>query len=140
MDIRDIIITIAILAVGGLLGGKNTKKTGRKQASAQKPRPAFAQPDEEYVQNEWSDENFVEDWEEPVEEKGVFGSSYFSYEDQPAEPVSRRSAEPVKQEPVKQEPVRLFDERQESIATVLGETFDLRKAFIYQTIMERVEC
>ncbi len=130
MDILDIIITIAILCVGGLLGGKNTKKTDRRQASSPRPRPAVEQNDEEYVSNEWGDEEFVEDWEEPVEEKGVFGSSYFSYEEQPAETVGHKNTEPVKPEPVKVQLASAVEEQTNDITSLLGETVDLRMPFI----------
>ena len=133
MDFWDIIITIAILGVGSLLtGGKKGKKAAPQQSAS--PRPAanphpfqsiFETEEDSVYDEEWSSddvEEFVED--KPAED------TYFTYEN-PREWSEVRTEQP--------EPVRVQNDTAER-PRVLGEEFDLRKAFIYQTIMERVEC
>ena len=121
MDFLDIIITIAILGLGSLLtGSKKGKKAAQQQTAA--PRPA-AEPHPFQTIFEDSEEKFSE---EPA------GDTYFTYESPRANWTSEVHDEEAK-------PIQVQDD----VAMrprVMGEEFDLRKAFIYQTIMERVEC
>lgn len=135
MDFLDIIITIAILGVGSLLtGSKKGKKAAQQQTAA--PRPAaephpfqtiFESDEESSFEDVWD----VEDSEEKFSEEPA-GDTYFTYESPRANWTSEVHNEEAK-------PIQVQDD----VAMrprVMGEEFDLRKAFIYQTIMERVEC
>lgn len=129
MDFLDIIITIAILGVGSLLTGS---KSGKKAASRQSahPRPA-ASPNpfqtifetDEAAENVWN-----EDYAEDVKEE----EPYFTYE-------SPNVSEAFNSQPEHKEQVNVC-ENTVLRPSVMGEEFDLRKAFIYQTILTRVEC
>ncbi len=135
MDFLDIIITIAILGVGSLLtGSKKGRKTVRQQAAA--PRPAaephpFQTVFESDEDSSFDDAGDIEDSEEKFGEEPA-GDTYFTYEAPGANwdsEVRCEQAQPIQVQ--KETAVR---------PRVMGEEFDLRKAFIYQTIMERVEC
>ena len=131
MDFIDLIITIGILAVGGLLSGKSTKKAARSQRPSSAPRrDSEVRPQAQFVP---ADEEVTTTAKgrkgKNVSDRGVFGNAYFTYEtpsDQPQqnnpfrETVADASAQPVS-------------------ASFMGGTFDLRQAIIYQTVLERVE-
>lgn len=141
MDFLDLIITIAILAAGGLLGGRSGKKTARRQqpsgAGASRsdeeaqPMMDFGDVDEEdYPSDDVFQTEEVRN-ETPDWKSGVFGKSYFTYEGQPSgqevdgPAVSKAAAEAV--QPAVEE------------SSLVDDVFDLRKAIIYQTMLERVE-
>lgn len=145
MDFLDLIITIAILAVGGLLtGNKKGKKAAGQQAAENGPvagpRPfqSLFEDDEEpsldQFDDSWSENVEEEEVEEkPKAQEDALGRPYFSYENQPFQQTEAAETEAEK-------PITVASEDQGQLSGLLGESFDLRKAFIYQTIMERVEC
>ena len=131
MDFLEIIITIAVLGVIGLLpGGKKGKKTATQQSakprSAGNPRPFH--PVFETIEDAVDDDV----WNENHSEESNREESYFTYE-------NLDENEEYKFQSVSTEPIRV-SEKTKMRPCVMGEEFDLRKAFIYQTILERVEC
>ena len=151
MDLFDLILTIAILAVGSFLTGG--KKFGKKAAPAEPQVEVemgdvdkgdlweeFLGREEEQVQEypyqeEASslEENTEEacSLEEIVPEEASLEepvTEYFSYENQAAEESLHAAVQ--QQLTVSEEEPR----------NVLGQVFNLRQAFIYQTILERVNC
>jgi len=146
MDFLDIIITIAILFAGSFLTGK--KKTGKKVSKQMPPlRPASApvgdeqlpefdsEPDETFADvfgnfsDFDSDEVFNDDPFQAPE--NVQQQPYFSYENEEAvaEDHSNHLSSPL---------MTTVSNSASQPLNILGEKFDLRKAFVYQTIMERV--
>jgi hypothetical protein len=136
MDLLDLIITIAILGVGGLLSGKSSWKTARRQRAAGIPGFDDETQRETIFEEESEDEDYSFDVKEEDSQVNneIFENSYFTYE---AEPTQQWKQE-QKIENVQGLEVTAKDEPM-NVTTLLGETFDLRKAFIYQTILERVE-
>ena len=129
MDFLDIIITIAILGGASLFSGKSGKRAGRRQQTAGSQRPVMeAQPVPDFGFDVFSDEK--------EEEKVASDNTYFSYEQQPLEEESRQPERQV----AEVEPVVAASAAPEPAVSVMDEPFDLRKAVIYQTIMERVAC
>ena len=138
MDFLDLIITIAILCAGGLLTGKKGKKTDPRQ-SAKQSRPVFEVPAADFSEEEPEMGDFFTDEDlEAVEEKSEEKkSSYFTYEDLRQSWGSKPEAKAA--EPAMASVSTSDSVTYERVQPVLGEAFDLRKAFIYQTILERVE-
>ena len=135
MDFLDLIITIAILGVGSLLtGSKKGKKTAQQQAAA--PRPAAEPYPFQTIFESDEDSSFDDVWdiEEPEEKfsEEPAGDTYFTYESPRASWTAEAHSEEAK-------PIRVQEDTAMRLR-VMGEEFDLRKAFIYQTSMERVEC
>ena len=139
MDFLDLIITIAILCVGGLLTGKKGKKTDPRQ-SAKQNRPVFEVPAADFSDEETEIGDFFtdDDYDAATEKSEEKAPSYFTYEDLYQSSGNTTTAEAVK--PVKPSVSIGEEDTTERVFPVLGEAFDLRKAFIYQTILERVEC
>lgn len=134
MDFLDIIITIAILGGASLFSGKSGKRAGRRQQTAGSQRPVMeAQPVPDFGFDVDEDDVFSDEMED---EKVAFDNTYFSYEQQPSEEESRQPERQV----AEAEPVVAASAAPEPAVSVMDEPFDLRKAVIYQTIMERVAC
>ena len=141
-SIIDIIITIAILGVGGLLtGGKKNGKKAAPAKPARERRPVWdgwfqtepaaeARPMSELLDDDAAPApKAKKKHKEPKTERGAMGKSYFTYEDSS---LQDNNAEVAFTAPAD-------NERTSLMPSILGEPFDLRKAFIYQTVMERVE-
>ena len=141
MDFVDIIITIAILGLGGLLSGKKKgKKTSPQPSAAPRPtaRPIFEtlfeedDDDVDVFEEDTFDQvdNEVFDYEKPVAENQTngFQSEYFTYENISAD----RRDESVQVS----ESMNVIEESGPD--NVFDGVFDVRRAFIYQTILERV--
>ena len=141
MDFVDIIITIAILGLGGLLSGrKKGKKTSPQPSAAPRPtaRPIFETlfEEDDDVDDEFEEDTFdqvdneVFDYEEPVatNQANGFQDEYFTYENMSGD----RSDEPVQIS----ESMNVIEEPDTD--NVFDGAFDVRRAFIYQTILERV--
>lgn len=141
MDFVDIIITIAILGLGGLISGrKKGKKTSPQPSAAPRPtaRPIFETlfEEDDDVDDEFEEDTFdqvdneVFDYEEPVatNQANGFQSEYFTYENMSGD----RNDEPVQMS----ESMNVIEEP--NADNVFDGAFDVRRAFIYQTILERV--
>ena len=137
MDFLDIIITIAILAAGGLLSGgkkKTGKRTSSQNAGTPVNRPAWSTVSGEDVHGEAREtvtaSNNVNNGDTRKKKNRKQSNAYFSYED----PVqSWNNSQP---EESRTAASRVEDVKQEILFG--GEEFDLRKAILYQTVMERV--
>ena len=128
MDLLDLIITIAILAGGALLSG------GKKKTSDKKARPVTtSQKDDGTLSDVWQSLMGVEEEvKTPTKSNkknrtktSAEASSYFSYENQPVDWNKKESV------PSDMPQNRVFQE--ETPAPI---NFDLRQAFIYQTILQ----
>ena len=141
-SIIDIIITIAILGVGGLLTGG--KKSGKKAAPTKPARErrsvwdgwfqtepaAEARPMSELLDDDATpNPKAKKKHKEPRTDRSAMGKSYFTYEDLSMQDSNAAAAFTATTD----------NERANLMPSILGEPFDLRKAFIYQTVMERVE-
>lgn len=140
MDLFDIIITVLILGVGGLLGSKKRpgreSDSGKKNTAQGKQRPSFGSVLAEMlgeidVANKPAAKPATEPSKIRRQEKTKQQTEYFTYENQPinwneknnsfSEEVSDSKSDIASEGLL--EP--LFDGK-----------LDLRKAFIYQTILE----
>ncbi|MBP5327483.1 MAG: hypothetical protein J6Y98_06200 [Bacteroidales bacterium] len=132
MDFVEIIITIAIIAVGSLLGSgkKSAKKVAPSQASGRRPAQApmpgglFKDFSADDLSNEKSSNT------KKQKNRDSLGQEYFSYENSTSELNSQSS--------VNSYSMPDSDSVEKDTFSVLDEPFDFRKAVIYQTIMERV--
>ena len=138
MDLSDIIITLVIMGVALLTGGKKGKKAAAgqqaKQGRPQANRPAweavFGGTVHDDVRENENAQSEVRNNKARNKGRRQQGS-YFSYEDpsQNWESNQHEASQPIANKGA--------EENREVL--VAGEAFDLRKAFVYQTIMERVD-
>ena len=139
MDFLDIIIMILILGAGSLFSGKKKvkKSFNGNQNKRQQPNP-FEPVVETLGDDIDGDGDFRFDDNDSYEKShnyesfkdtSSFGNDYFSYEnnDRVDEPDQNIVVDKIVEQPVS-----------DSATLVAGEGFDLRKAIVYQTIMERV--
>lgn len=135
MDLIELIAVIAILSVGSLLTGG--KKFGKKAS----PRDVAADvPADEPAADQYGDVETDETWADffgeeqqaaaPADEES---NQYFSYETLDADKVESPS-EPVAVEEHEMPETAVQEVQHPAYAG----NFDLRQAFIYQTILERV--
>lgn len=130
MSILEIIITIVVLGVIGLLpDSKKGKKTAPQQSA--KPRPA-RNPRSFQPVSETSGDVVDDVWNKEYREEEYSAEPYFTYEN-PNMNDERDSYTEQRRTVTAPENVVMRP-------SVMGEEFDLRKAFIYQTILTRVEC
>lgn len=137
MDLVDLIITIAILVGGSLLSGsiKFGKKTAPQQAVPTAKPEDEALADEDKAGDIWAEmfgEVIPEQQEPEVQEEG-----YFTYED-PAFAEKQSFVEEMTSQEKEEEdkPLAISEEKENGVS--FGQKFDLRQAFIYQTLLERV--
>lgn len=128
MSVWSIIIAAAIFILPSLLPGK--KKAGKKTVSAAPVPPMDVPEEDDSVSGSGWENIFAED-EESVETDDL-GQPFFSYEtvgQSKDEPVASKDDNKVasKSDVADSIPVTLSDE-----------AFDLRRAIIYQTILQRV--
>ena len=129
MNIWSIIIAVAIFILPSLLPGK--KNTGKKTVSAAPaPAPVMGIPEED-VTDTVDDGGAFFDEDDDYAEADDLGQPYFSYET-----VGENKVKSSVQFEEK-EGVSVVDEPDSMPVTTLDEVFDLRKAIIYQTIMQR---
>lgn len=139
MDFIDIIITIAILGVGGLLSGAKKGKKAAPQQSAPRPvaRPAFEtlfEDDDDILDEDVNEEVFTSDFAEDVnvERETNTQEEYFSYENQDMNQTWEDTFEST------EKPDSMTNETVSEETGYFDGNIDIRKAFIYQTILERV--
>ncbi|MBP5548073.1 MAG: hypothetical protein J6X58_04170 [Bacteroidales bacterium] len=128
MKLLDLVIALAILGASSLLtgGNKKGKKTAPQQAprrQARTPRMESAPAQEYQTRNSSGSQNRNDNVQNS-------GNGYFTYEN------------PEYQENMPQETEVVAEQKPEETnwyPQVMGEDFDLKKAFVYQTVMERVE-
>lgn len=139
MDFIDIIITIAILGVGGLLSGAKKGKKAAPQQSAPRPvaRPVFEtlfEDDDDILDEDVNEEVFTSDFAEDVnvERETNTQEEYFSYENQDMNQTWKDTFEST------EKPDSMTNETVSEETGYFDGKIDIRKAFIYQTILERV--
>lgn len=139
MDFIDIIITIAILGVGGLLSGVKKGKKAAPQQSAPRPvaRPVFEtlfEDDDDILDEDVNEEAFTSDFAEDVnvERETNTQEEYFSYETQDMNQTWKDTVEST------EKPDSMTNEMVSEETGYFDGKIDIRKAFIYQTILERV--
>ena len=128
MDFIDIIIAIAVIAGSFLLSGK--KKSREETARpVVKPSTTSDSYDSESAWESYGEEESAETPDYNYRREAEFQKEYFSYETPQVEEPSRVSVpDPASEETV-----------ENLVRVPVMDGFDLRKAFIYQTILERVE-
>lgn len=135
MNIWSIIIAAVIFLLPSLLPSK--KNAGKKTASAVPPvsegTPSMA---------DLFEEEDTEEYEEEVIDADDLGQPVFSYESVAnSKPIVDELVRDSKAEAAEEQEKEIFAESKtaDSMSVMsLGEDFDLRKAIIYQTIMQRV--
>lgn len=139
MDFIDIIITIAILGVGGLLSGVKKGKKAAPQQSAPRPvaRPVFEtlfEDDDDILDKDVNEEAFTSEFAEDVnvERETNTQEEYFSYENQDMNQTWEDTFEST------EKPDSMTNEMVSEETGYFDGKIDIRKAFIYQTILERV--
>ena len=135
MDFVEIIITIAILAVGSLLGSskKDSKKVAPSQAPGRKPQQASVPGGlfKDFGQNDLGDEKVSSSKRQRKQSnRDSLGQEFFSYESAATEMESQSS--------MNRGSIFDIESAEKGTESVLDEPFDLRKAVIYQAIMNRV--
>lgn len=133
MDLLDLIVTIAILGVGSLVAGGKKKLSGNKTAPQQQaPRRQVWDTIMEMIGETPANAETVQtaNAAEPEAEE----VSYFTYEQPEPEwrsPVMEESVAPRRWETGAQQQEQTVETEEEK-----GTSFDLRTAFVYQTILE----
>lgn len=134
MSIWSIAIAAAIFILPSLLSGK--KQSGKKTMPAA-PSTAIDQDEERSFDfDDVDDEDYS--FADNAEELDDLGQPYFSYESENEKP--NKAYSPLKGNVEKgfAKPEVATEKEQPMSLTLDGEEFDLRRAIVYQTILQRV--